>query len=164
MNEVPIHIHILFSPHIRTKCPNVHTHLFSPLKRPYLRSMISVIFAWINWVFRTHSWILICFILCLRPYFSYYACFGLFGVFDFRFTYIEPSNGRKWWIWGQMDQGRLQKRPIKPKAEDPRQNPQTKKKHQNAEKMMNLRPNGSRKVAKEAHKAQGRRSKAKPAD
>ena len=31
-----------------------------------------------------------------------------------------------------MDQGRLQKRPIKPKAEDPRQNPRTKQKHQNA--------------------------------
>jgi len=30
-----------------------------------------------------------------------------------------------------MDQGRLQKRPIKPKVEDPRQNPLTKKKHQN---------------------------------
>ena len=30
--------------------------------------------------------------------------------------------------------------------------------------MMKLRPNGSRKVAKEAHEAQGRRSKAKSAD
>jgi len=38
--------------------------------------VITVIYAWIKWVFRTHSWGLICFILCLRPYFSYYVCFG----------------------------------------------------------------------------------------
>jgi len=31
-----------------------------------------------------------------------------------------------------MDQGRLQKRPIKPKVENPRQNVRTKKKYQNA--------------------------------
>jgi len=82
-------------------------------------------------VFRTHSWGLICFIFCLCPYFSYYACFGLFRVFYFKFKYIESRNGRKGWSWGQMDQGRLQKRPIKPKAEDARQNPWTKRKHQN---------------------------------
>ena len=57
--------------------------------------LISVIYAWIKWVFMTRSWGSICFILCLRPYFSYYTCFGLFGIFAFRFTYIEPSNGRK---------------------------------------------------------------------
>jgi len=66
------------------------------------------------------------------PLFLLLRLFWLVRGFDFRFTYIEPSNGRKGWSWAQMDQGRLQKTPIKPKAEDPRQNPRTKKKHQNA--------------------------------
>jgi len=52
----------------------------------------------------------------------------LFGIFDFRFTYIEPINKRKNEVEGLEDQGRLQKRP---KVEDPSQNQQTKK-YQNA--------------------------------
>ena len=45
----------------------------------------------------------------LRPYFSYYACFSLFGIFDCWFTHIEPNVRRKCRRWAQTKLRRLAK-------------------------------------------------------
>jgi len=72
---------------------------------------------------------LICIILRFMHVYLRLRSVLAFSSFDCRFVCVKPSFRRKARNWGQLSQEELQRKPNRPKSDDPRKKPANQKEH-----------------------------------
>ena len=97
-----------------------------------LAMVISVLCAWVSLLIWIQFLGLICIILRFMHIFLRLRSVLALSGFDCRFECIEPIFRRKTRNWGQPSKHNLQKKPNRANTDDPRQDPRSKAKHQNA--------------------------------